>query len=225
VVSRLHLCWRALFERMLSVSSESTLAAEAVLIVLVRAEEGRTLLTAADALQLMDVPGLPAAVAIKLGLLVPTDASRAEAVRRLLAAWEHDDGDGGGNLLLADVELMALLLTVRRFAAVATATATAQRAACAALANAAARGVLGAVAVAAAASELTTARAYGLAGALVMQYRRVPVALATTDASLVMLERFLRVRAPRPTKRIPEPAGLLYALSELETLRPCMGLL
>ena len=42
-----------------------------------------------------------------------------------------------------------------------------------------------------------------------MQYRRVPVALATTDASLVMLERFLRVRPHAlPQTRKAEPQGL-----------------
>ena len=218
VVSRLHGCWRALFERMLRGSSEGTRAAEAVLSVLVRAEEGRALLTAADAIRLMDVPGLPPAVTVKIGLLVPTDASRAEAVRRLVAAWEGNDDHGhhggDGTPLAADVELTALLLAVRRFGAAATATAAAQRGACAALAHAAATGALGAVAVAAAASELTTARAYGLAGALVMQYRRVPVALATTDASLVMLERFLRVRPHAfPQKKKGRAAGVCEQVS------------
>jgi hypothetical protein len=62
---------------------------------LAAAEEGRSLVTAGEALQLMAVPGLPVAAAIKLGLLVPTDGSREEAVRRLVVAFEGErDGPG-----------------------------------------------------------------------------------------------------------------------------------
>jgi hypothetical protein len=66
------------------------------------------------------------------------------------------------------------------------------------------------VAMAAAVAELATAKCYGLAGALVMQHHRVPAALATTDASLVMLERYLREQSKaKPSHAVAAAAAAL----------------